>query len=199
MTDDEILRYFSDKSSRTCGHFRRDQMKSYVRGPMSKKPTSLSGWKAAALSFVLIAGGKLEADAEEAKPKVESVRHTTDAVTQSSGTREFVVRGIVKSAEDDMPLPGINIVLKGTMVGTITGDNGQFEFPQKLVAGDVLIFSFIGLKTVEYQVSAKDSDGVTIGLEMDLDYELMGEVQIAGNFRSKSGLSLWWERVRRFF
>jgi uncharacterized protein (TIGR02231 family) len=39
------------------------------------------------------------------------------------------VRGRVTSSEDGSPLPGVNIVIKGTTVGTVTDANGEYTLP----------------------------------------------------------------------
>ncbi|WP_297694401.1 carboxypeptidase-like regulatory domain-containing protein, partial [uncultured Eudoraea sp.] len=46
-----------------------------------------------------------------------------------------------------MPLPTVDIIIKGTTQGTITDIEGNYEINAK--RGDVLVFSHIGLKTVE--------------------------------------------------
>jgi hypothetical protein len=73
------------------------------------------------------------------------------------------IKGIVKFQEDDEAAPGVNIYLKGsTAHGTVSDGKGQFEFPQLLKTGDVLIFSFIGRKTTEYVVSDQSNAFVEI-------------------------------------
>ena len=64
-----------------------------------------------------------------------------------------VVKGIVRFSEDNDVAAGVNIYLKGsTSTGTYSDASGKFEFPSLLKTGDVLIFSFIGRKTLEYVV-----------------------------------------------
>ncbi|WP_297707534.1 carboxypeptidase-like regulatory domain-containing protein, partial [uncultured Eudoraea sp.] len=46
-----------------------------------------------------------------------------------------------------LPLPTVDIIIKGTIQGTITDIEGNYEINAK--RGDVLVFSHIGLKTVE--------------------------------------------------
>jgi TPR repeat protein/serine/threonine protein kinase len=59
------------------------------------------------------------------------------------------VTGKVKNAsDDDSPLPGVNVVLKGTTTGTVTDSEGNFKITVP-PSGGTLIFSFIGLATVE--------------------------------------------------
>src|SRR5436190_2033716 len=78
----------------------------------------------------------------------------TQASAQSGEAK--TIQGIVKSADDNQPVPGTNIYLKGTTsVGTFSDANGQFSFPRQLKSGDILVFSFLGLKTTEYVVPSE--------------------------------------------
>lgn len=53
------------------------------------------------------------------------------------------VQGIVRDADTGQTLPGVNIVLEGTTVRTVTDVNGQYSL--RVPAGsNVLVFSFIG-------------------------------------------------------
>jgi len=64
--------------------------------------------------------------------------------------QETQVSGFVWSAEDGQPLPGANILLKGTDIGTSTGLNGSFSIEAKV--GDIVVVSFIGYETQEVEV-----------------------------------------------
>ncbi|MDQ3537087.1 MAG: carboxypeptidase-like regulatory domain-containing protein, partial [Bacteroidota bacterium] len=56
--------------------------------------------------------------------------------------------------DDDSPLPGVNIVEKGTSNGTVTGFDGKFEIT---VSSEktTLLFSVIGLVSREVTVGSK--------------------------------------------
>jgi TonB-linked SusC/RagA family outer membrane protein len=62
------------------------------------------------------------------------------------------VSGKVVSNED-VGLPGVTVVVKGTSLGTVSNIDGEYEL-SGAKQGDVLIFSFIGMKTIEQQVSS---------------------------------------------
>ena len=48
-------------------------------------------------------------------------------------------------------MPGVNIAIKGTMVGTMTGADGTFTLSSIPGGKDaVLVFSFIGFRSVSY-------------------------------------------------
>ena len=65
------------------------------------------------------------------------------------------------SDQDGLPLPGVNVLLKGTSTGTQTDFDGNYSI--QAAQGDVLVFSFIGLETKEYTVGAVNTIDVTLG------------------------------------
>ena len=65
------------------------------------------------------------------------------------------------SDQDGLPLPGVNVLLKGTSTGTQTDFDGNYSI--QAAQGDVLVFSFIGLETKEYTVGAVNTINVTLG------------------------------------
>lgn len=62
------------------------------------------------------------------------------------------IKGKVISKEDGMGLPGVNVAVKGTTIGTATDGNGTFSLnvPQN---AQLLVFSSIGYQTEEVPVS----------------------------------------------
>jgi TonB-dependent starch-binding outer membrane protein SusC len=85
------------------------------------------------------------------------------------------VNGFVSSKEDGMPLPGVNVVLKGTNTGTTTDSNGMFKLNLPLDDG-VLIFSFIGFKTHE----AALSDESPLYIHLASDVSQLSEIVVTG-------------------
>ncbi|PZR29043.1 MAG: SusC/RagA family TonB-linked outer membrane protein, partial [Azospira oryzae] len=70
-----------------------------------------------------------------------------------------VITGVVKD-ENDAPLPGVSVIIKGTTTGTTTDVDGAFKLQAS--ANDVLTFSFIGYKSQE----------ITVGNQTNLDIKL---------------------------
>lgn len=63
---------------------------------------------------------------------------------------ERIVKGVVNST--DGPLLGATIALKGTAIGVVSNENGEFTFPQKLKEKDVLVVSYLGYETDEITI-----------------------------------------------
>jgi TonB-linked SusC/RagA family outer membrane protein len=69
-------------------------------------------------------------------------------------TAQQAIRGTVVEAETLEPLPGVNVVVKGTLKGVATNLDGQFEL--NLAQGEnILVFSFTGFETVEINVAGE--------------------------------------------
>ena len=72
---------------------------------------------------------------------------------QLSMAQERQVTGTVTDASDGTPLPGVTIVIKGTITGTSTDIDGHYALN---VPGDVvLVFSFVGMKSQEIAIGTK--------------------------------------------
>jgi hypothetical protein len=52
---------------------------------------------------------------------------------------------------DGMPMPGVNVVIKGTQIGTSTDADGSYSIDAPI--GAVLVFSFVGMTTKEVVVT----------------------------------------------
>lgn len=85
------------------------------------------------------------------------------------------VQGTILSAEDNSPLPGVNVVIKGTMDGTVTDMNGYFSINIS-ESPSILVFSFIGLQTQEVEVRS----GSVITVNMAMDVTQLSEVVVVG-------------------
>ncbi|MEO7976301.1 SusC/RagA family TonB-linked outer membrane protein [Flavobacterium sp.] len=72
-------------------------------------------------------------------------------VAQLTFAQERVVSGSV-SDNSGMPLPGVSVLVKGTKTGTQTDFDGKFSI--KAATSQVLVFSYIGMKTQEISASS---------------------------------------------
>lgn len=86
------------------------------------------------------------------------VYNWTSALCQSQ------IEGQTKAASDNQPLPGVNVVVKGTTIGTTTDSDGRFSIMAS--EKDILVFSFIGYKPQE--VVAGSQTQIDIVLQEDI-------------------------------
>lgn len=75
------------------------------------------------------------------------------------------ISGTVTGSEDGLPLPGVNITVKGTTIGAITGADGKYVLAVPTGA-QTLVFSFIGFVTQEVPVQGRTT--INIVLRQDL-------------------------------
>lgn len=75
-------------------------------------------------------------------------------VAQIAFAQQKSISGIV-SDESGLPLPGVNILVKGTTTGTQTDFDGKYSINAK--AGDILSFTYVGLKAQEATVGASNT------------------------------------------
>ncbi|MCU0382865.1 MAG: TonB family protein [Cyclobacteriaceae bacterium] len=85
------------------------------------------------------------------------------------------VSGKVTSAEDGSFIPGINVVEKGTTNATISKEDGSYEL-MLTTDNPVLVFSFIGMRTLEIPVGERE----IIDAELGLDVTQLSEVVVTG-------------------
>ncbi len=102
-------------------------------------------------------------------------------ITQFAFAQEKTVSGIVTDA-NGLPLPGVNVVVKGTARGVQSDFDGRFKIQAK--DGATLVFSFIGMKTVERPA------GANMNVKLADDSVGLGEVVVTalGIKRQKKAL-----------
>jgi TonB-dependent SusC/RagA subfamily outer membrane receptor len=79
--------------------------------------------------------------------------------------QERTVSGRVTSAEDGNPLPGVNVMLKGTNTGTATDAKGFYSLSVPS-AGGFLVFTFIGLESKEIEIGDRSQVDVALALDV---------------------------------
>jgi iron complex outermembrane receptor protein len=84
------------------------------------------------------------------------------------------VSGTVTDAADRQTLPGVNVIVKGTLTGTITDINGAYSLMAS--PGDVLVFTFIGYLPQEVPVA----DRTVINVVLRTDVQALDEVVVIG-------------------
>ena len=85
-------------------------------------------------------------------PKI-SFRYRQALATTYAFAQQKTVTGSV--TDESGPLPGVNVLIKGTTVGTQTDFDGNFSLTANV--GDVIVFSYIGMATIERTVGASNT------------------------------------------
>jgi hypothetical protein len=77
-------------------------------------------------------------------------------------------------AEDGSPLPGVNVIVKGTSIGTVTDANGNYSLTLPNGATQ-LVFSFIGMNSQEVPINKPE-----INVRLKEDQTQLSEVVVTG-------------------
>jgi TonB-linked SusC/RagA family outer membrane protein len=87
--------------------------------------------------------------------------------------QDRTVSGKITSTEDGTPLPGVNVVLKGTTSGTVSDATGSYTLGVP-AGGGTLVFSFIGLVSQEIEIGTQSS----IDVAMNQDVRQLSEIVV---------------------
>ncbi len=87
----------------------------------------------------------------------------------------IAVSGTVIALSDEEPLPGVNIVVKGKGIGTVTDIDGNYSInvPNE---DDILVFSSIGYTTEEVPVNGRSA----INMSLAEDIQSLSEIVVVG-------------------
>lgn len=107
--------------------------------------------------------------------------------------QERTVSGNVTADKDGTTLPGVNVVVKGTSIGTVTDLSGNYTLTIPADA-TVLVFSFIGLTTQEVTIG----DRTVVDVNMQEDSQQLEEVVVTsmGIEREKRALGYAVQEVK---
>lgn len=73
------------------------------------------------------------------------------------------VKGVVTSADDGQPIPGVSVVVKGTTNGTTTDIDGKYMV--NAPGNSTLVFSFVGMTSKEVPVAMQSTINVALATE----------------------------------
>ncbi|MBT1711629.1 carboxypeptidase-like regulatory domain-containing protein [Fulvivirgaceae bacterium PWU5] len=99
---------------------------------------------------------------------------------QASG--QTIVRGVVTDADTKEPLPFVNIVFKGTTIGSTTDIDGRYTVTTN-TTNEELHFSFLGYKTVIRKVKVGETQDLNVRLTADA--QVLEEVTVTTQGRER--------------
>lgn len=177
MTSTELIDYLDKNTQQNlCGKFRSNQLKHYNSFVTKRlKLGYLNGLFLTILSFFSF--DKSQAQSYTILPNNPKKQLDLESNIKINGT-------ILD--DDNMPLPGAVVMLKNSEVGTTTDFDGNFEFPQKLKIGDVLVISCFGMNTKEIEIT--NTSKLNISIETNLEFDsliIVGKVSNKNIYSSK--------------
>ncbi|QZK89894.1 TonB-dependent receptor [Flavobacterium sp. CHNK8] len=97
-------------------------------------------------------------------------------ITTLGFSQGYDVGGVVKEASSGLPIPGVNIQVKNSSSGTTTDFDGRF-YVKGVSPNSVLIFSFVGFKSVEYKVTQATQN---LSIVLKEDANTLDEIVVIG-------------------
>ena len=94
-------------------------------------------------------------------------------ISFTTSAQNITVNGTVQSANDGLPISGVNIAVKDANKGAVSDFDGNFSI-SNVPSGAVLVFTYLGFETIE--VAAAEDLSVT----MNEDNEALDEVVVIG-------------------
>lgn len=88
--------------------------------------------------------------------------------------QDITITGTVTGSDDGFPVPGANVTLEGTSIGTITNVDGEYTINAN--PNGTLIFSFVGLETTRIPINGR----IIIDVSMATSAQSMEEVVVIG-------------------
>ncbi|HEY0653406.1 MAG TPA: TonB-dependent receptor [Chryseosolibacter sp.] len=82
----------------------------------------------------------------------------------SSALAQVSISGKVTDTGNSEPIAGVNIVVKGKVVGTITDADGNFELKVNQAPPLTLVFSFVGYTSKEVEITQANTTGLKVDL-----------------------------------
>ncbi|MFD2531923.1 SusC/RagA family TonB-linked outer membrane protein [Gracilimonas halophila] len=80
----------------------------------------------------------------------------------SAQAQQRTITGTVTEAETNEPLPGVNVFVNNTNIGTSTNENGGYSLSRVPADADSLIFSFVGFQRLAVSIGSRSEINVTL-------------------------------------
>lgn len=88
----------------------------------------------------------------------------------------YSIKGKVISSEDNLPVPGASILIKGTKTAVITDIKGDFSISIPDSAGKTLVANYIGMNSKEFNIKPD----TTVEVKLDPSLTALNEVVVVG-------------------
>ena len=180
--NEDIAKYFQlNSENNTCGRFTQGQLQQSYKAPKNRLFNFITRIGITLLAFF----SSFSAEAQDIEPSTKTL-DDDNSIEVKKDVANITVKGTVVTESDGLPLPGANVMLQGSKVGTSTDFDGYFEFPQKLKKGDVLIVYYVGMDSKKIIIENKKSaELIELELNMELTCMVVGEVAVKEIFKSK--------------
>jgi hypothetical protein len=108
-------------------------------------------------------------------------------------SQNITIKGKVVDAQSKEGLPSCNVFINGSTIGTNSDLDGNYQFNNLTVREFDLVFSYVGYKSVSKKIVAKDSETISIDVELVPSDNLLTEVQVKSKRDKK-----WEKQLKKF-
>lgn len=106
----------------------------------------------------------------------EKRSETRSVLTDRAAMRPASISGRIISSEDNLPLPGATVTIKGTKQGTVSDADGNFVIEGAVNPNIILVASYLGMDTKEF----KPASGAGNEIKLDPSALALNEVVVIG-------------------
>lgn len=202
MSSIELENWFYNSTGKICGRINRTQLEFFNQPLETKNRIGGMFYRvliAACLTF--IANLKTSASiVRHESIKVDSSLRQTQKNVSLFPDSLVKISGIIKDAEDKLPIPGTFVRVKNSNITTTTDKEGRFTLEMPLRKDEVtIVCKFIGYEDLEKKVLLTSPN---VELMMNISPALLGEVVVVKrkyqNFFLNIGANIY-QKVKRIF
>ncbi|WP_189319467.1 carboxypeptidase-like regulatory domain-containing protein [Leeuwenhoekiella nanhaiensis] len=178
-----------------CGRYRKDQLETVYFIPEKKAFKNL-GIAAAFTSLLALCEPVMGQETEVKTEQTRNSQQNKKEAIKLTPKKDLIIEGTVLD-QDDYPLPGANIMVSGSNLGTVTDFDGNFKIIlplDEIEKNNKLVCSFIGFKTEEATLKVVQNKYNFVmkqdPSEMTLGMVVVGGIQVQKQ-RTKKPRSRW--------
>lgn len=189
MSTDEILGFIAG-GSYVCGRIGQDQLES-INYALLYKQRIIFNWRKFSWAAAMLSMAPFIKTQAKTFVKTEQGPVIQKNISTAADTAVKKIWGIVVASDDNLPIPGVVVRVKGANAATQTNTNGSFSVDVP-PGCDTLEFSFIGYERQDISVSGFEQGKRKTALKMTdtviLKTAMMGRMEVRTSFFYR----LWW-------
>ncbi|RZL30932.1 MAG: carboxypeptidase-like regulatory domain-containing protein [Pedobacter sp.] len=177
FSDSDLKLWFAKNENTGCGRFNPDQINRLINTKSSLsllrlKPGLIAASLLAFLSFPKLANA---VNKSHHTYQTDAKKFRVDKKVLPSEKKLITIKGRVIDSDENLPLAGGSVRVKGTTIATVADKEGNFEL--KVDKNDfknnlVLEFTAVGFESRSFKVNLKKTETITVTLRMK--YAILG-------------------------
>ncbi len=180
-SDEQIIKY-ADQNDNLCGRFHSSQLDRKLTLNRKERNGFLSYAASLLLPITLLFSNESFSQGKPTKVEQTEKDYRSIGVGRYAQTKvndSIVVSGTIMDKEENLPLPGANVVIRGKSVGVQTDFDGNYTINAQV--GDTIEVSYLGFATQSFVI---EENSTNISCSLKYDDMLMGETVMIGMITS---------------